>query len=132
MKKSYNIGNDYAMKYKDEESLKKGIDAYFKKCDKNKDPYTMTGLALTLGIDRSTLVRYSDREMFATLIKDAKRKVENQMEQNALKGKANSVFTIFSLKNNYGWTDEQKVEAKVQGEGILGELVKAMNDVKKS
>ena len=34
------------------------------------------------------------------------------MEGNALIGKANSTFSIFSLKNNYGWKDS--IDAKVE------------------
>ena len=124
------LGNTNALKYKTEEQLKKGIDAYFKDCEKRKAPYTMSGLALALGIERKTLVNYAEREMFYSLIKDAKDKVQKQLEENALCGKGNSTFTIFNLKNNYGWTDEQKVETKIQSNGILEDLIGALNNVK--
>lgn len=101
-------GNTNALKYKDEESLQKGIDEYFKQCDEKDLPYTMTGLADTLDIDRSTLVRYGERESFAPLIKKAKRKVEKQLEERALSGKYNSTFSIFNLKVNYKWDDNQE------------------------
>lgn len=126
------IGNTNAMKYKTEEQLKKGIDAYFKDCEKRKAPYTMSGLALALGIDRVTLINYGKSDLFFTLIKDAKDKVQRQLEENALCGKGNATFTIFNLKNNYGWTDEQKVETKIQSNGVLDDLIGALKDVKKS
>ena len=108
------IGNTNAMKYKTQEELQKGIDKYFKDCDKNEKPYTMSGLAYSLGIDRVTLINYGKRDLFFTQIKDAKAKVQAQLEENALMGKGNAVFTIFNLKNNYGWTEKQEIEANTK------------------
>ena len=106
------IGNQNAKKYKDEKELSKLIDKYFKDCDDSDKPYTMSGLAYTLGIDRRTLINYGNDELFFPLIKNAKERVQMQMEENALVGKANSTFSIFSLKNNYGWRDS--IDAKVE------------------
>lgn len=103
-------GNTNALKYKTQEQLQAGIDNYFKKCDEDKRPYTMSGLALSLGIDRVTLIRYGDRDLFATQIKEAKDRVQAQLEENALIGKGNATFTIFNLKNNYGWKDQVEVK----------------------
>lgn len=106
------IGNTNALKYKTEEELAKGIEAYFNMCDEKEKPYTISGLALSLGIDRATLVRYGDRDLFATQIKNAKQRVQAQLEENALTGKGNPTFTIFNLKNNYGWVDKQEIDNK--------------------
>lgn len=125
------IGNTNALKYKNENELKKAIDNYFEKCDENKKPYTMSGLALSLGIDRTTLIRYGDRESFATLIKEAKQKVECQLEENALMGKANSTFTIFNLKNNYGWQDKSELEVKKNPIEDLTPLAELLKGAKK-
>ena len=118
------IGNTNALKYKNIEDLQKGIDEYFKECDDKDKPYTMSGLAYSLGIDRTTLIRYGERNSFATLIKKAKQKVEMQLEENALMGKSNSTFTIFNLKNNYGWKDV--VETK-QENGINTQITNIAN-----
>lgn len=121
------IGNTNALKYKNKEDLQKGIDAYFEECDNKKLPYTMSGLAESLEIDRSTLVRYGERDSYANLIKKAKQKVERQLEENALMGKANSVFTIFNLKNNYGWQDKMEMEVRkdpIEDLTPLAELLK--------
>lgn len=121
------IGNDNALKYKNVVDLKKGIDKYFQECDEKDKPYTMSGLAYSLGIDRTTLIRYGDRDSFATLIKEAKQKVECQLEENALMGKSNSTFTIFNLKNNYGWRDKTEVEVRkdpIEDLTPLAELLK--------
>ena len=102
--------NQNAKKYKDEKELKDLIDKYFIDCDDRKVPYTMSGLAYALGIDRITLINYGKDELFFTLIKNAKRRVEAQLEENALMGKYNATFTIFNLKNNYDWKDQQEVK----------------------
>ena len=102
------IGNTNALKYKTKEQLKKGIDDYFKKCDKNNRPYTISGLALSLGIDRRTLVNYSERDLFFPLIKNAKLKIQEMLEENLYRLGNNSGI-IFNLKNNYGWRDNIEV-----------------------
>lgn len=118
-KKMYSSAND----------MQKIIDKYFIECDEKQKPYTMSGLAYALDMDRKSLLNYSkDKEFFPT-IKKAKEKVEQQLEENALMGKANSTFTIFNLKNNYGWKDQ--VEIKEESNGIIGELIGALNNVKK-
>lgn len=121
------IGNDNALKYKNIEDLQKGIDKYFRECDKKEKPYTMSGLAESLDIDRRTLTNYSNNDLFFPLIKKAKQKIERQLEENALMGKANATFTIFNLKNNYGWQDKSEVEVKkdpIEDLTPLAELLK--------
>lgn len=121
------IGNTNALKYKTQEELQKGIDLYFQECDEKEKPYTMSGLAYSLGIDRITLINYAKRDSFFTLVKKAKQKVEQQLEENALMGKSNSTFTIFNLKNNYGWRDT--VEVKNDNElSKLDELLGAIKN----
>ena len=97
-------------KYSKAEELQKVIDNYFKECDKKEKPYTMSGLACALNIDRKTLINYSKEEEFFHTIKKAKQKVEQQLEENALIGKGNSTFTIFNLKNNFEWKDNVEVK----------------------
>lgn len=104
------IGNTNALKYKTQEELQKGIDDYFLECDNKELPYTMSGLAYSLDIDRDTLTNYGKRDLFSEQIKKAKQKIEKQLEENALMNKANATFTIFNLKNNYGWRDTVEVK----------------------
>ena len=110
MRENGYIGNTNALKYKTEKELQEGIEAYFDMCDEKQKPYTMSGLALSLGIDRRTLVNYSNSDLFFSQIKQAKQRVQAQLEENALMGKGNAVFTIFNLKNNYGWRDQVEVK----------------------
>lgn len=122
------IGNTNALKYKDEKKLEKAINDYFQKCDEKEKPYTMTGLALSLGIDRTTLIRYSGRESFATLIKNAKAKVEEQLEESLYR-LGNNSGVIFNLKNNYGWSDKQEIESiNTNRYNIINDLPKDDNN----
>jgi benzoyl-CoA reductase/2-hydroxyglutaryl-CoA dehydratase subunit BcrC/BadD/HgdB len=106
------------------EDMEKIIKKYFDECDKKEKPYTMSGLAYALDMDRKSLLNYSKDEKFFPTIKKAKEKVEQQLEENALSNKSNSTFTIFNLKNNFGWKDtiiqENKEISKV--DELLEEL----------
>ena len=102
------------LKYETPEEMQKDIDAYFESCRfSNKDggidyKPTMAGLALTLDMDRRTLLNYSNKEDFFPTVKRAKQLVEENLEM-ALYG--NGVAgVIFNLKNNFGWVDKQEVE----------------------
>ena len=130
MKKQYKVGDDVARPklYSSVEDMKKIIDKYFEMCDEKEKPYTMSGLAYALDMDRRSLLNYSKDEQFFPTIKKAREKVEQQLEENALMGKANSTFTIFNLKNNYGWRDT--VEVKNDSElSKLDELLGEIKDV---
>ncbi len=106
-------------KYNKVEDMQKAIDNYFKECDKNKDPYTISGLALALGfIERKSLLDYcnyndDEDESFLHTIKEAKAKCEANVEKGLLSGKYNATGAIFNLKNNYNWVDKQEIEADV-------------------
>ena len=126
-------GNTNALKYKTEKELENGINAYFLECDDRKAPYTMSGLAYALGIDRKTLINYGKNELFSTLVKQAKDKVETQLEENGLMGKGNATFTIFNLKNNYGWKDQQEIKTTSEVnisplESAMDKLIESIDD----
>lgn len=113
--------------YNSKEEVQKIIDAYFSLCDKKQKPYTMSGLANALDMSRQSLINYSKDEEFFDTIKKARLQVEQQLEENALMGKANATFTIFNLKNNYGWRDT--VEVKNDNEiSKLDELLKEIKN----
>lgn len=115
-------------KWNSKEELQNLIEAYFISIqDSDKPgvylrPPTITGLALALGTNRETLCNYEDKEEFFDTIKEAKGKCENWVEENAMLGKANATFSIFNLKNNYGWKDktEQDLNIKELPKPILG------------
>lgn len=122
------IGNTNALKYKTVEELENAINEYFKNCDEKDKPYTMTGLALSLGIDRRTLINYEKKDLFFSLIKNAKSKVEEQLEESLYR-LGNNSGVIFNLKNNYGWVDKIENENTTQGKiTIVNSLPKDEDD----
>lgn len=115
--------------YTSVEDMQKIIDEYFIICDEKEKPYTMSGLAYALDMDRKSLLNYSKDEQFFPTIKKAREKVEQQLEENALMGKANATFTIFNLKNNYGWVDKQEQEiTETKRYNIINDLPKGENN----
>lgn len=96
--------------FKSVEEVEKKINAYFNYCEEKEKPYTMSGLAYYLEIDRKTLLNYSKNEEYFHTIKKARDRVQMQLEENALSNKANPTFTIFNLKNNFDWKDKMEVE----------------------
>lgn len=94
--------------YTSVEQMEKDIEKYFAECDKKEKPYTMSGLAYALDMDRKTLLNYSKNEEFFPTIKKAKQKVEQQLEENLYRLGNNSGI-IFNLKNNFNWKDNVEV-----------------------
>lgn len=117
-------------KYKTAEEIQLKIDKYFQSCwrkkldmygnaIKDKDtgeyvleqfkPYTITGMAVYLGITRDTLIEYENKEELTDTIKGAKERCHAYAEESLFIGK-NPTGAIFNLKNNYGWKDKTEVE----------------------
>lgn len=72
-------------------------------------PYTITGLAVFLGIESDTLLNYQAKDEFFGTIKRAKQRCEAYAEAQLFIGR-NVVGAIFNLKNNYGWKDKIETE----------------------
>ena len=98
--------------FKSVEEVEEKINAYFKYCEDKDKPYTMSGLAYYLDVDRKTLLNYSKDEDYFPTIKKARDRVQMQLEENALLNKSNPTFTIFNLKNNFDWKD--KIETNTE------------------
>lgn len=109
-------------KYKTPEELIEVITNYFKECDKKNRPYTISGLALYIGLSTETLRRYEkeygDTE-FADIIKRAKQTVEVYTAEATFDNKKFQ-GAKFNLQNNFGWTDKQ--DTNLSGE--VTEIVK--------
>jgi len=124
------------VKYSTVEELQNIINEYFEWCDnraiKKADdtgkeffvsfpaPYTMSGLARRLGLSRQGLIEYSQKDEFSDAIKDAREKIHEDVETRLMDGKAQS-GSIFNLKNNFGWKDEQV--NKNEHSGVDGEPI---------
>lgn len=117
--------------FKNVEEVKSKIDAYFNYCEEKEKPYTMSGLAYYLEIDRKTLLNYSKNEEFSPLIKKARNRVQMQLEEGLYRLGNNSGI-IFNLKNNFDWKD--KVEVKNTNlpkvEELLSKIESEANDNK--
>jgi len=98
------------------EAFNTKVEEYFDECDKTNKPYTMSGLAYHLGMDRMSLFNYSKDEEFFYTIKMARNRIEKYIEENSLTGKCNVTASIFNLKNNFGWKDKQEIDNRVSGD----------------
>lgn len=111
--------------FKTVEDMQTAIDEYFTYCDNrvvqgydNKtneqfayispEPYTMAGLAYHIGMDRRSLINYKERTEFFPAIKDAREKVEMDIERRMNDKGTFTPGLIFNLKNNFQWKDEFK------------------------
>lgn len=93
---------------KDPQEMWKRAEAYFTKQDKNAKPYTVPGVCIALGFNhRNALSEYERRPEFTSTIKEIRLRIENQMLENLQSGKGFGVGYIFSLKNNFGYKDQQ-------------------------
>lgn len=121
------------MKYKTVEELEVAINEYFDYCDNrirqvyskksdgvieiiDPEPYTMSGLAYAMGIDRDTLLNYSKREEYFGTIKKARDKVHSDVERRLMEGQPTGA--IFNLKNNFNWRDQTQQDITSKGESI--------------
>lgn len=96
-------------KISEKEELQNKINNYFEECEKNKEPYTITGLCMALDICRDTLCEYAKKDEFSDTIKKAKLKVENYLEKHLITD-SSTTGIIFNLKNNFDWSDKQQIE----------------------
>ncbi len=102
------------MKFQTVEALEEAVDNYFDNdawmLDKDGEREylpTMSGLALSLGVDRRTVVNYSHNEEYFLTIKKARARIESFIETR-LYGN-NVTGCIFNLKNNFDWKDKTEV-----------------------
>lgn len=93
------------MTYSNPEELERVINLYFDTCDRQERPYTVSGLAFTVGMTRDQLIKYQERPEFMDTIKYAKQKVAVYVEEQLYRKSGSVTGIIFSLKNNFGWKD---------------------------
>jgi len=99
----------HAMKFSTPQQLEIRVASYFEHQDREKQPYTITGLALYLDISRTTLLKYAGRSAYGKIVRRGKMKCEEYAEKQLFLAK-NPVGIIFNLKNNYGWRDATEVK----------------------
>lgn len=72
-------------------------------------PFTMSGLAEALDMDRKTLLNYSNTEQFFHTIERARRRVERFTEEKLFE-KETCNGSKFSLSNNFGWSEKSETK----------------------
>lgn len=112
-------------KYETVEDMQKLIVEYFNECEAEGKKPTVSGLGYILGLSRRQILEYEnciDNENvfarfddsvklgFRNTIKDAKRYIENCLEDKLVNGNTTPIGVIFALKNNYKWIDKQEIE----------------------
>lgn len=127
------------LKFKTAKELQDVIDEYFRWCDNRTKnvyikeagdnvpisfpaPYTMSGLARRLGITRQTLVNYGNRELFFDTVREARDKVQEDVETRLMET-TNQSGAQFNLKNNFGWKDKTEQDLTTNGESLNTALV---------
>lgn len=89
------------LKFESVDALQPLIDQYFEVTPDSE--LTITGLAVHLDTDRTTLINYENRDEFFDAIKRAKNKIEASYEKSLrLRGSAGDIFGL----KNFGWSDK--------------------------
>mgnify|MGYP006301691029 CR=1 FL=1 len=113
-------------KFETPAEMQKLIDDYFNSCfiekvseegkvyQKQIRPFTITGLAYSLGMTRQGLLDYQAKsEEFADTITRAKTRIEMYAEEQLFRNQGKTNGVQFNLKNNFNWKDKQEIEHDV-------------------
>lgn len=98
----------------DAQQVSERIDKYHLFCIQNDIKPDMVGMALAIGVDRTTLWRWETGDVkkgkdVCNIIKKGREINELMMVQMMQNGKINPVAAIFLLKNSHGYRDQQDV-----------------------
>lgn len=109
----------------DPEAIKERLMWYFERCIDNNMKPTMSGMAASLGVSRTTLwdwhngVRRPDNPEHYQIVESAYNMLEQLMEMYMMNGQINPASGIFLLKNHFGYRDVQDIV--VQPKNPLGD-----------
>ena len=109
-------------KFKTAEELQFMIDDYFEMCNSKRRPYSISGLALHLGLTTNTLRNYEkgygDTE-YSDIMETAKQRIE-EFAECALYDNKKSAGAKYVLENNFSWSNKQDVNLS----GEVNQVVK--------
>lgn len=100
------------------EELETAVNIYIKSCEDGKKPMSVAGLVRHLGFkSRQSLHDYCYRnkgnEIFADIIKRAKLRIEEDLNERLLDSDNRNVKSIiFILKNDFGWKTRGKINTQ--------------------
>jgi hypothetical protein len=101
------------LKFQSVEVMQKLIDEYFIVTPISQQ--TITGLALALDTDRTTLINYEKRDEFFDTVKRAKTKIEHAYELSLrVRGSAGDIFGL----KNFGWSDKTETDITTGGDKL--------------
>lgn len=93
--------------------LRDAVEDYFNTKIATNSPFTVSGLALHLGVTRATLLNYEKKYAgteYAEIIEDAKLRIEEFVEECLFRNKVPTTGVIFNLKNNFNWKEKQEID----------------------
>lgn len=99
----------------DNVQVAKRVGEYFQICEDRGMKPSLSGLALSLNVDRTTLYRWANGKTegkpqdVCNTIKRAYRILNYAIEEYMQNGKINPVSGIFLMKNNFGYKDQSEV-----------------------
>lgn len=112
--------------YETPELMQQAIDLYFKTCDAEKKPYSITRLAYALGFEsRQSFYDYEARPEFSYIIKRSRLLVEAGYEDGLRESACTG--SIFALKN-MGWKDRTETELSGKDGGPVINLIMPKGD----
>lgn len=108
--------------YEDSEAIKTRINEYLNICLKNSYRPTVAGLALALGVNRSTLWKWAtgarrDGSETQKVIQQVYRFLNAEYEDSGIMAKGNPVFWIFLLRNHFGYQDSRDIVVSTPDQG---------------
>lgn len=118
-------------KFETAAEMRKLIENYFDDCfiEVNEDgrvyekqirPFTVTGLAYSLGMTRQGLLDYQGKSQeFNDTITRAKTRIEMYAEEQLFRNQGKTNGVQFNLKNNFNWKDKQEIEHDVNNISVV-------------
>ena len=118
-------GNNNAEKWTQDQAVE-FADSVLNYVKENKNCLFIGEAVTELGYYR-TLWNYISEKFDFDTIKRVESILESRLVNSGLSGDSNATMTIFTLKNNYKWTDRQEIDHTTKGEVIKEFTVTVVN-----
>jgi hypothetical protein len=111
--------------------LQRQINVYFSLCEMDKEPLTVPGLALTLGVRTKELLEYDpgpDYLKYKRLVEFAIQRIERYMATELSRGTGSTKGKEFLAQNTLGYANKSMVNAQVDQTITERERLKTLDD----